>query len=106
MLLQTPLFSRWSLPLTYISLWKGRIICFHRILSHQDTEQWQQLALKLNNVVDLHHLDADPDTAYHPDADSNCYLMPIQIRLFTLMRIRDPDPDPSFQIMAQNLAKC
>jgi hypothetical protein len=40
--------------------------------------------------VDLHHLDADPDSTYHHDADpdSDFYLMRIRIRLFTLMRIR------------------
>ncbi len=32
--------------LTYSSLWKGRIIIyFHRIISHQDTQHWQQLVL-------------------------------------------------------------
>ncbi len=35
-------------------------------------------------------LNADPDSTYHPDADSDFYLMRIQmrIRLFTLMQIR------------------
>jgi hypothetical protein len=59
---------------------------FQRILSHQNTEQWQQLALILNSVVDPHHIDADPDSTYYPDADSDFCLMRFRIRLFTLMR--------------------
>jgi hypothetical protein len=43
------------------------------------------------SVVDQPHVDADPDSTYHPDADpdSDFYLMRmrIRIRLFTLMRI-------------------
>ncbi len=35
--------------------------------------------------VDPHHVDADPDSIYHPDADQ--------------------DPDPSFQIETQTLKK-
>jgi hypothetical protein len=35
--------------------------------------------------VDPHHVDADPDSTYYPDAD--------------------PDPDPNFQIKAQSLEK-
>ncbi len=61
-------------------------------------------------VVDLHRLDADPDSTNHPDADpdSDVYLIwmrrRIRIRIFTQMR-SDPDPDPSFQIKAQSLEK-
>jgi hypothetical protein len=44
-----------------------------------------QVLTILNSVVDLHHIDADPDSTYHPDEDMN--------------------PDPSFQIMAQTLEK-
>ncbi len=62
---------------------------FYRIILPLDTEHWQQLALILNSVV---------DSTYHPDADSDFCLVRIRIRLFTLMRIRDPYPDPSFQI--------
>jgi hypothetical protein len=40
-----------------------------------------------SSVVDPHHLYADPDSTYNPDAD------PIL------------DPDPSFQIKAQTLKK-
>jgi hypothetical protein len=58
--------------------------------------------------VDPHHVDADPDLTYHPDADpdSDVYLiwMRIRIRLFTLMR-SDLDPDPCFQIKAQSIEK-
>jgi hypothetical protein len=45
------------------------------------------------SVVDPHHVDADPDSTYHPDADpdadldSDFLLMRIRIPLFTLMRI-------------------
>jgi hypothetical protein len=53
--------------------------------------------------VDLHHLDADPDSTYHPDADpdSYFYLMRIRmrIRLFTLIQLIthfDADPDTPF----------
>jgi hypothetical protein len=35
--------------------------------------------------VDLHHVDADPDPTFHPDAAA------------------DPDPNPSIQIKAQTL---
>ncbi len=40
-------------------------------------------------VVDPQHIDADPDSTYHPDADpdSDFYLR-MRIRLFILMRIR------------------
>jgi hypothetical protein len=41
--------------------------------------------------VDPHHIDADPDSAYHPDADPH--------------PVADPDPDPSFKIKAQTLEK-
>ncbi len=62
-----------------------------------------------------HHFDADPDPTYHFDVDADpdpdYYLIHpdpdfylIQIRLFTLMRIPEPDPDPSFQIKAQTLS--
>ncbi len=37
------------------------------------------------SVVDPHHVDADPDLSFHPDAD--------------------PDPNPSFQIKGQTLEK-
>ncbi len=46
------------------------------------------------SVVDPHHLDADLDSAFHPDAlqdadpDSDFYLMQFRIRLFTSMRNR------------------
>jgi hypothetical protein len=56
---------------------------------------WNQL---LGSVVDPRHLDADPDSIYHQDAnpdadpDSDFYLMQMRIRtwirFFTLMRIR------------------
>jgi hypothetical protein len=45
------------------------------------------------SVVDLHHVDADPDSTYHPDADPNSTFH------------SDADPDPSFQIKAQTLEK-
>ncbi len=42
------------------------------------------------SVVDPHHVDADPDSTYHPDADpdSDFYFMRMRIRLFTRMRMR------------------
>jgi hypothetical protein len=39
------------------------------------------------SVVDPHHVDADSDSTYHPDADP------------------DMDPGPRFQIKAQSLEK-
>jgi hypothetical protein len=64
------------------------------------------------SVVD--HLDADPDSTYHPDADpdSDCYLMRIRMRIRILFDADpaptfhpDKDPDPRFQIKAQTLEK-
>ncbi len=43
------------------------------------------------NVVDPHHLYADPDSTYHPDADPDSTFHPGA----------DPDLDPSFQTKAQ-----
>ncbi len=46
-----------------------------------------------SSVVDPHHLDADPDSTYHPDTDPDAnpdldfYLTRMRIRLFTLMRM-------------------
>jgi hypothetical protein len=44
----------------------------------------------LNSVVDLHHLDADPDSTYHPDVDpdSDVYLMRIRIRALLLNMLK------------------
>jgi hypothetical protein len=58
--------------------------------------------------VDPHHVVADLDSTYHPDADQDFYLMRmrVRIRLFTLMCIgTDPNSDPSFQVKAQTLEK-
>jgi hypothetical protein len=40
--------------------------------------------MRRTNVVDPHHVDADPDSTYHPDADpdSDFYFMLIRIRIF------------------------
>jgi hypothetical protein len=59
----------------------------------------------ITSVADTHHFDADPDPACHidPDPDPAC--------LFDadpdshLHRSDKQDPDPSFQIKAQNLVK-
>jgi hypothetical protein len=44
-----------------------------------------RIDLAILSVVDPHHIDADPDSSYHPDgdpdADSNFYLMRIRIRM-------------------------
>jgi hypothetical protein len=79
----------------------------------------------LTSVVDPHHVDADPDS-HHPyaDPDSDFYFMRIRILilcgsesgfLFDAYADLDPtfhpdadtnlDPDPSYQIMPQNLEK-
>ncbi len=56
--------------------------------------RYRCLRVRNPSVVDPHHLDADLDLTYHPDADpvSDLYLMwirmRIRIRLFTQMRIR------------------
>ncbi len=65
------------------------------------------------SVVDPHHVDADPDSTYHPDADSDAY--PDSDFLFeadpdedldtTFHPDADPDPDPSFKKKAQTLEK-
>ncbi len=49
--------------------------------------------------MDSHHFGADPDSAYHPDAD------PDADPDSTYHPDADPDPDPSFQIKAQTLEK-
>jgi hypothetical protein len=47
---------------------------------------------KFTSVVDPLHLDADPDSSYHPDADPESEFLfdtvRIWIRLFSLMRKR------------------
>jgi hypothetical protein len=48
------------------------------------------LSITTGSVVDLRHIDADPDPTY-PDADP-------------YPDIFDADPDPSFQIKGQNFA--
>ena len=48
------------------------------------------LSITTGSVVDLRHIDADPDPTY-PDADP-------------YPDIFEADPDPSFQIKGQNLA--
>jgi hypothetical protein len=49
------------------------------------------------NVVDPNHVDADPDSTYHPDADPDAD--PDSDFLFDADP--DPDPDPSFKKRAQ-----
>jgi hypothetical protein len=55
------------------------------------------------SVVDLHHLDADPDadpdSTYHSDKDLDEDPYP------AFHPDADPIPDPSFQIKAQTLEK-
>ncbi len=46
----------------------------------------------LNSVVDLHHIDADPDSTYHPDADPD----EDPDSTYHPYEDTDPDPDPSF----------
>jgi hypothetical protein len=50
--------------------------------------------------VDPHHVDEDPDSTYHPDADS------VADPDSTYLPDADPDPNPSFQIKVQTLKKC
>jgi hypothetical protein len=73
--------------------------------------------------VDPQHIDADPDSTYHPDLDpdSDFYLMWIRTRIQVFLfdadadpdldptfhpdADPDPNPDPGFQIKAQTLGK-
>jgi hypothetical protein len=59
--------------------------------------------------VDPHHIDADPDSTYYPDADADAnldfYLMADADPTFYADADPGPDPDPSFQIKAQTLGK-
>jgi hypothetical protein len=60
--------------------------------------------------VDPHHVDADPDSTYHPDADPyyDFYLIRIRIQVLFVADFypdADPYPDPSFKIKAQTLEK-
>jgi hypothetical protein len=51
--------------------------------------------------VDTHHFDADPDSTYHPDADSDfLFDADPDPNLYP-----DADPDSSFQIKARTLEK-
>jgi hypothetical protein len=54
-----------------------------------------------SSVVDPHHLDADPDSTYHPDADPDAD--PESDFLFAVNPDADTDPDPSFKKTAQTL---
>jgi hypothetical protein len=57
-----------------------------------------KLLIVKTSVVDLHHFDADPDSTYHPDADSE----------FLIEADPDagPDPDPSFKKRLKPLKNC
>jgi hypothetical protein len=65
------------------------------------------LQVHKGSVADPHHVDADPDSTYHSNADPDYdfYLMRIRIRIYpTFHPDADPDPDPNFQIKAQTLS--
>jgi hypothetical protein len=59
------------------------------------------------SVADPHHIDADPDPACHSDADPDpaCHFDAGPDPTFHFDADLDPDPDPSFQIKAENLEK-
>jgi hypothetical protein len=63
------------------------------------------------SVADPNHVDADPDPAYHFDADVepnpafNFGVDPEPDHIFHFTADADPDPDPRFQIKTQNLEK-
>ncbi len=66
----------------------------------------------MSSVVDPHHVDADPYSTYHPDADPDSDFCLMRIRILfdadtdpTFHPYADPDPDPSFQINAQTLER-
>jgi hypothetical protein len=64
---------------------------FHDNLAPGDVA-FQNSRTRISNGSDPHQSDADKDSTYHPDADSDFYLMRMRIlmriRLSTLMRIR------------------
>ncbi len=49
------------------------------------------------NVVDPHHVDADPDSTYHSDADPDSDFLFDADPDPTFQPDADPDPDPSFK---------
>ncbi len=67
-----------------LGLTQFHLIMFKNLL-HFALNFWR----KKIGVVDPHHLDADPDPTFHPDADPDS----------------DQDADLSFQIKAQSLEK-
>jgi hypothetical protein len=53
-----------------------------------------------------HHVDADPDSTYHPDADPDFDFLFDADPDPTFHPDADPDTDPSLQRKAQPLEKC
>jgi hypothetical protein len=55
------------------------------------------LSVVIFSVVDPHHLDADPDATYRPDADSDVLFDADSAPTFHPDAEPDPDSDPSFK---------
>jgi hypothetical protein len=54
----------------------------------------------LTSVVDPHHLDADPDLTYHPDADPDSDFFLMRVRIFVEEdAYPDADLDPDFYFL-------
>ncbi len=65
----------------------------HLTSKHSECQTWSSAVAPVT-VVDPHHLDADVDSTYHPDADSDAD--PDSDFLFDAVLEADPDPDPIF----------
>jgi hypothetical protein len=57
----------------------------------------------VTSVVDPHHIDANPDSTYHPDADPNSDFLFDADPGPTFHPNADPDPDPSFKKRRKHL---
>jgi hypothetical protein len=60
---------------------------------------------RMTSVVDPHHLDADPDSTYHPDTDPDSDFLFDADPDPTFHPDADPDSDPSFKKKTQTLEK-
>ncbi len=55
--------------------------------------------------MDVHYVDADPDSSYHPDADPDSDFLFDTYPDPTFHPDADPDPDPSFKNKAHTFEK-
>jgi hypothetical protein len=66
----------------------------------------QQIIAVIFSVVDPHHVEVDPDSTYHPDADPDSDFLFNADPDPTFHPDADPDPDPSFKKRFILLKKC